>query len=166
MTLPVSRLRATLYWLLVSVTVFYALSAIGGGLGMVVADGLSMPKSLLAATPFTTFAIPGVILLLVVGGTQAWAAWLLIARHESALLWSTVAGFGMVIWIISEIYLIHAFTWIQSIYVIGGLLQLVLVLALLGVAPWLPRQLPWMPRTRNSGGAATRRAGGLDPSVQ
>ena len=132
------RLHVLAYWLLVTVTLFHALSAIGGGIGMVVADGLSMPKSLLADTPFTTFTIPGLILLLVVGGTQAWAAVLLITRRESALLWSTVAGFGMVIWVISEIYLIHPFTWIQAIYVVTGLLQLVMVLRCSALPPGCP----------------------------
>jgi len=131
---------------------------------MIVADGLSMPKSLLADTPFTTFTIPGLILLLVVGGTQLVAAVLLIARRESALLWSAVAGFGMLIWTISEIYLIDAFTWSQMIYVVTGLLQLVLVFALLGVAPWLPRQQRLMPRPNHtkSSTAAGPPAGGMN----
>jgi hypothetical protein len=60
-TMSAQRLRVTSYWLLVSVAMLTALSAIGGGVGMIVADGLSMPKSLLADTPFTTFAIPGLI---------------------------------------------------------------------------------------------------------
>ena len=161
--MSLQRLRATTYWSLVAVTIFQALSAIGGGIGMVVADGLSMPKSLLADTPFTTFTIPGLILLLVVGGTQAWAAVLLITRRESALLWSAVAGFGMLIWTISEIYLIDAFTWSQMIYVVTGLLQLVLIFALVGVAPWLPRQQPLMPRRNHSRStAATPPTGGID----
>lgn len=158
------RLRATTYWLLVSVAIFNALSAIGGGIGMIVADGLSMPKSLLADTPFTTFAIPGLILLVVVGGTQLSAAVLLLARRESALFWSAVAGFGMLIWIISEIGFIHAFTWAQTIYVVSGLLQLVLVVALSGVVPWLPRVRPLTrsaSRTRSNVGASAPAGGRL-----
>lgn len=140
------RLRAITYWSLVAVAIFNALSAIGGGIGMIVADGLSMPKSLLADTPFTTFAIPGLILLVVVGGTQLVSAVLLLSRGEAALLGSAVAGFGMLIWIISEIAFIHTFNWAHTIYVVAGLLQLILVFALLGVAPWLPRQQPLRPR--------------------
>ena len=140
------RFRAIIYWLLFSVAAFNALSAIGGGIGMIVADGLSMPKSLLADTPFTTFTIPGLILLVVVGGTQLASAVLLVKRRASALLWSAVAGFGILIWTISEIGLIHALTYAQTIYVVSGLLQLVLVFALLGIAQWLPRKQPLMPR--------------------
>lgn len=155
--MSIQRLRATTYWLLVSVAIFNALSAIGGGIGMIVADGLSMPKSLLADSPFTTFTIPGLILLLVVGGTQLAAALLLVTRRESALLWSAVAGFGMLIWIICEIGFIHTVNWAQVVYVVAGLLQLVLVVALSGVVPWLPRVTPLtrpVRRTTSNAGAS------------
>jgi hypothetical protein len=135
------RLQTVAYRTLVGVSLFHALSAVGGGIGMVVADGLSMPKSLLADSPFTTFLLPGLILALVVGGTQTLAFVRLLQRRQSALLWSAVAGFGMVIWIIAEIGFIHALMWAQLIYVVSGLLQLLLVFSLLGIVSWLPRDM-------------------------
>jgi hypothetical protein len=134
------QVRIVAYWSLVVVTLLSALSAVGGGVGMLVADGLSMPKSMLADTPFSTYTIPALILLLVVGGSQSLAAVTLLARRRSALLWSSVAGFGMLVWIIVEIGFIHTLMWAQTVYVVSGLLQLVLVIALLGVVSWLPRQ--------------------------
>jgi hypothetical protein len=127
---------------LVAVSAFNALSALGGGIGMVTADGLSMPKAMLADTPFSTFTIPGLILTLVVGGTQAAAVWLLLARRRSALLWAAVAGFGMLIWIMTEIGFIHALMYAQAIYLVTGLVQLILVFSLLGIVAWLPRRDP------------------------
>jgi hypothetical protein len=137
-----SRVRVLAYRTLVVVSLFHALSAVGGGIGMVVADGLSMPKSLLATSPFTTFLLPGLILALVVGGTQTMASVRLMQHRPSALLWSAVAGFGMLIWIIAEIGFIRALTWSQLIYVVSGLLQLLLVFSLLGIVSWLPRESP------------------------
>jgi hypothetical protein len=136
------RVRAAARLSLLVVSIFNALSALGGGIGMVVADGLSMPKSMLADTPFSTFTVPGLILALVVGGTQAAAVWLLLARRRSALLWSAVAGFGMLIWVVTEIGFIHALMYAQVIYLVAGLVQLILVFALLGIVSWLPRQDP------------------------
>jgi hypothetical protein len=127
------------YWGSVVVTAFNALSAIGGGAGILVTGGLGMPASFLASGPFTTFTGPGLILLLVVGGTQALAAALLIARRESALLWTAVAGIGMLIWIFVETGMIGGSSWLQVLYFATGTVQLVLVLALLGVVSWLPR---------------------------
>ena len=140
-----SRPRAVAYGVLVVVSVFHALSAVGGGIGMVVADGLSMPKALLATSPFSTFLVPGLILTIVVGGTQTMASLRLLQRRPSALLWSAIAGFGMVIWIVSEIGFLQVLSWSQFLYVVSGLLQLLLVIALLGVVGWLPRVLPLSP---------------------
>lgn len=106
---------------------------------MVVADGLSMPKSLLTDSPFATFVVPGLILAAVVGGTQSVASVLLLRHGRSALVWSAVAGFGMVIWIVGEVGYIHVLGWAQLIYLVSGLLQLVLVFSLLGIVDWLPR---------------------------
>jgi hypothetical protein len=136
------RVRSAAWWSLVVVSAFNALSALGGGIGMVAADGLSMPKAMLVDTPFSTFTVPGLILTLVVGGTQTAAVWLLLARRRSALLWSAVAGLGMVIWIVTEIGFIHALMYAQMIYLVTGLAQLVLVFALLGIVSWLPRLDP------------------------
>ena len=143
-----SRVRVVAYRTLLVVSLFNALSAVGGGIGMVLADGLSMPKSLLATSPFTTFLVPGLILALVVGGTQTLASVRLLQHRPSALLWSAVAGFGMTIWIIAEIGFIQALTWAQLIYVVSGLLQLLLVFSLLGIVGWLPREIP-APRARS-----------------
>jgi hypothetical protein len=136
---------------LVVVSIFHALSAVGGGLGMVVADGLSMPKSLLANSPFTTFLVPGLILALVVGGTQTIASLRLLQHRPSALLWSAVAGFGMTIWIIAEIGFLQVLSWAQLIYVVTGLTQLLLVFSLLGIVSWLPKETAAGPTPRRFG---------------
>jgi hypothetical protein len=146
------HVRTTAWWSLVAISGFTALSALGGGIGMVVADGLSMPTSLLADSPFSTFTLPGLILALVVGGTQSAALFLLLTRRSTALLWSAVAGFGMLIWIVSEIGFLHVLMFAQLIYLVTGLLQLVLVFGLLGIVSWLPRQ----DRTRTRAASALR----------
>jgi hypothetical protein len=58
---------------------------------MVVADA----ESLLADSRFSTFLLPGLILAIVVGGTQTVASVHLLPRRPSALPWSAVAGFGI-----------------------------------------------------------------------
>ena len=143
-------LRPATYRALIVLSVFSGLSAVGGGIGMVVADGLSMPKTFLADSPFSTYLVPGLILCVAVGGPQVLASALLIAKRESALLWSAVAGFGMLIWILVEIGIIHEFGWAQTIYVVAGLLQLILVFALLGIVSWLPRESQRNRRNRST----------------
>ena len=74
---------------------------------------------------------------MVVGGTQLAAATALLARRRAALLLSAVAGFGMLIWIFVELAIIQQYSWLQAAYFILGGLELILVLALLGVIPTL-----------------------------
>ncbi len=133
-------IRRMTFWSLIVITIFNALSAVGGGVGILVTNGLGMPSSFLATGPFTSFTGPGLILLLVIGGNQCLAAGLLLARRESALLWSAVAGFGMLIWIFAEVGLILGISWLQVLYFVTGGAQLALVLALLGIVGWLPRE--------------------------
>jgi len=138
-TLSGGMLRVAAFWALTAVACFQSLSAIGGGIGIIATGGLGMPNSLLAGGPFTTFLGPGVILFVVIGWTQTMAAILLIARRESGLIWSSVAGFGMIIWIFAETGIIRGLSWLQVLYFAGGCLQLLLVIVLLGGVSWLPR---------------------------
>ena len=121
-------------------TGFNALSAIAGGIAVLVTDGLGMPMSFLASGPFTSFAWPGVILAVVVGGSQVLAGGLLIARREASLLWAAVAGFVMLVWIFVETIMIGGGSFLQVLYFATGGAEIILVLALLGIVAWLPRQ--------------------------
>lgn len=137
-----TRLRSILFWTLLVTTAFNALSGIGGGIAILATGGMGMPAAMLEGSPFTTFLWPGVILLVVIGGTQSVAAVLLLRRRPSALLWSAVAGLGMMIWIFVETGIIRGLSWLQVLYFTTGAAQVVLVLALLGVVGWLPRASP------------------------
>ena len=132
-------LRKAAFWAALIVSAFNTLSAIGGGIGMVVTNGLGMPLSALEGSPFTSFAVPAAVLIVVVAGTQALATVLLAARRESALVWTAVAGIGMLVWIFVETIVIRGGSFLQVLYFTTGIAQLVLVLALLGVVGWLPR---------------------------
>ena len=137
--MPTRSLRLLAFWSLVVVTIFNALSALVGGIAVAATDGIGMPYSMLTTGPFTSFLVPGLVLLVVVGGTQTLAAVLLLARRESSLVWTAVAGFGMIIWIFVETGIIRGLSWLQVLYFATGTAQLILVLALLGAVAWLPR---------------------------
>ena len=124
---------------LIVVVIFNAVSAVGGSIAMLFTNGLGMPTSFLANSPFTSFFLPALILLVVIGGTQALAAGLLLGYRESSLLWTAFAGFAMIIWILAETVIIQGFSWLQALYFTTGMVELALVLALLGVVSWLPR---------------------------
>jgi hypothetical protein len=134
------RIGRITFWTAVVLGAFNTASAIAGGIGILVTGGLGMPERLLANGPFTSFTLPGFILLIVVGGTQLVSTWLLLAKNESALVWTAVAGCGLVIWIFVETGIIAGLSWLQVLYFMTGGAQLIAVIALLGVVAWLPRR--------------------------
>jgi hypothetical protein len=121
--------RTTLVFLLA----FGALSAIGGAVALLLTNGLGMPLAILNGSPFSSFVIPALFLLVIVGGTQSLGLTLLLRRDASALLWSAVAGFGMTIWIMVETVAIQGFSVLQAVYFTLGILQLALVIGALWI---------------------------------
>jgi hypothetical protein len=122
---------------LIGLLLFGAVSSFAGAVLAFNAESVGVPLEFLAKTPLTSFVVPGLVLGIVVGGSQLAAAIALLTGRSSALLWGAVAGFGMLIWIFVEMAIIETYSWLQSVYFGLGTLELVLVLALLGIAPAL-----------------------------
>ncbi len=120
---------------LVALEVFGALSALVGAILALALNGAGVPLTYLANSPFSSFTVPGLLLGVVIGGTQAAAAAALLTRSRSGLLLSAVAGFGMLIWIFAELAIIQQYSWLQAVYFVHGGTELLLVIALLGIAP-------------------------------
>jgi len=126
---------------LTALVVFGALSALIGAVLAIAANGAGVPLEHLKHSPFSSYLIPGLILGVVVGGTQLAAAIALLTKRRIALLLSAIAGFGMLIWIFVELAMMQQFSWLQAAYFVLGGLELVLVLALLGIVPALVNPL-------------------------
>ena len=120
---------------LVGLAIFGVLSALVGAILALAVNGAGVPLEYLAGSPFESFAVPGLLLGLVIGGTQCAAAVALMSQRRSALLLSAIAGSGMLIWIFAELAIIRHYSWLQTVYFVHGGLELLLVLALLGIAP-------------------------------
>jgi hypothetical protein len=111
--------------LLIILHLFIGLSAAFCGFFMVKTNGLGIPLSYLEHSPFTSFTIPGLILLCIVGGTQLFAAlWQLRGKIYAPEV-SAIAGFGIMIWIYTELTMILQFSWLQHLYFYLGILILV-----------------------------------------
>jgi hypothetical protein len=127
--------------ILIALEIFGALSALIGAVLALALNGAGVPLAYLAHSRFSSYAVPGLVLGVVVGGTQIAAAVALIAHKRSALLLSAIAGFGMLIWIFVELAVIQHYSWLQAVYFVHGALELSLVLALLGIAPGIATPL-------------------------
>jgi hypothetical protein len=128
---------------LIGLAGFGLISAAIGTVLAIAQQGGGVPASYLAGTPFTSFLVPGLILGGIVGGTQFVAALALWRRWPTALVWAAIAAFGMLLWIFIELAMIKHYSWLQTAYFALGVVELVLVLALLGIAPGVMRR--WGP---------------------
>lgn len=147
--------RGLAHGALLVLTAFTAVSAVGGGIGLLTPGSMGIPLSLLDGSPFPDYVDPALILGLLIGGTQAVAFATQLRRMRTAALWNAIAAFALVIFIFVELAIVRGFSPLHGIYFATGLAELALVLALLGVVPGLLRA----PReaSRASAGAGTTR---------
>ncbi len=110
--------------LLATLSLFAGLTAIAGGVELVfVADGAPVkpPLALLAHTPFRDFLVPGLLLAVLVGGTNTLAGVLVLRRHPRANAEAIVSGGILALWILVEVLLIRGVHWLHGIYLGLGL---------------------------------------------
>ncbi len=118
---------------------FGAVSAFAGGILGIVFNGAGLPLEYLDGTPFGSYVIPGVILGVVVGGTQFVAAVVTQRNARGGAETAAAAGFGMMIWIFAELAILGVFSWLQVVYFALGLGEVVVVLVSLRTDPNLGR---------------------------
>ena len=123
--------------LLIAVGIFNAVSAVGGGIGLLIPGSLGIPLSLIAGSGFTSYFWPGILLILVIGGSQCAAVISELRTAGTAAFWTSFAGFAMIIWIFVEMAVMGGYSVLHGIYFAAGVAQLALLLALLGVVPGL-----------------------------
>lgn len=92
----------------------------GGGTGSRYA-----PLTLLLGTPFTTFLVPGLLLLVVVGGLNLAATIALLRRASLAGDLALTAAGAIAVWIVAEMALMRAVQPLHVIYALVSLLCLV-----------------------------------------
>ena len=114
--------------LLIALECLVGVTAAGGGIGLITTDGLGMPVSWLKNSPFPSYLIPGLILFFAVGGTNICAAAIGLKNYRHPYAASAVAGFGLLIWIFTEIYIIGHSHWLQFFYFGTGILILILAM--------------------------------------
>lgn len=104
-----------------------AVSAIIGGYDLAFQNALWMelPKELIADT-FGSFVIPGLILLFVIGGTNLLAGIAVVKRNKWAVELSAIAGFGLMIWFFTELYVFRGTHPVQIVYFVWSLAILVM----------------------------------------
>lgn len=113
--------RASVRIPLLALEVFVGVGAVVGGIG-VATSGIGLPLGWLEGSPFRSYVVPGLVLLVVVGGSQFAAATAVWRRREWGTAASLVAGLILVGWISVQVVIIGLRSWLQPFYLVVGLL--------------------------------------------
>lgn len=101
---------------------FIGLGAVAGSIG-VMKEIMPFPEVWLVGTPFHSYFYPGLMLCLVVGGSQFAAAFFLLWRSSLAKMASLIAGLVLTGWMVGELRLIGFQAPIQGCFVAVALVE-------------------------------------------
>ncbi len=93
-------------------------------------SNLNLLASLLGPTPFRSFLIPGIILAVVVGGTNLLALIFNIRHQDNRYNWALAGGTLIAGWIFAQVILIRAANWLHFLFFGCGLIIILLSLRL------------------------------------
>jgi hypothetical protein len=127
---------------LVVLNTFLGLTAVVGGLGLILGWYEPPPVALLRGSPFGSYAIPALFLLVVMGGGGLGAAVAVLRRPELGAPASGAVG-AMTIGFEVVQMLIIGFSWLQVLYLVVGVLGV-----LLAVRMWRAGRTPRRVRVR------------------
>ena len=131
--------------MLISLLGFLSLGAVfGGGVLIISPSGqlIGMPLSMLAASPFPDFLIPGILLFVVLGICPLLLIFALLQSVKSPLAehfnlfkdmswaWSFTLyqAFALIVWIQLEMVFLHAVHWLHTFYMFYAIAILVVAL--------------------------------------
>lgn len=115
-------------FLLAALCLFVGLTAIGGGIMLVLhPDGSAMNATteLLRHSPFSTFLIPGLLLLFVVGLSNAIAGVLVAFNARLGPYVALLAGAALLGWIVVQVIMVRPHHWLQLVYLATAILILI-----------------------------------------
>ena len=117
--------------LLAIILLFTGLVSVISGAAMIVTNGIGMPQEWLEGTVFSSYLIPALILAIVIGGVSILAGILLIMKKRLAIEVSAASGFGLLIWIFTEMYLIRESHFLHTIFFIEAIAILIICFIML-----------------------------------
>jgi hypothetical protein len=128
-------------WLLVAVELLTSAAGVYGGVGLLAGNVIGMPDGWLSGTPFTSWTLPGVFLLLVVAAPMGIAAGLELRRSAWAAAVSVAAGAALIGWIGVELLVFQRYNVLQPAMLGVGL-------AVLLLTTWAHRREAMLPAER------------------
>lgn len=119
------RVTNIIRYTLATILLIVALNAFGGGwYGL--AGAKDVPTVWLEGSPFNSYFIPSLVLLIVVGGSCLTAALLSFINHRLKIKAAFISGIIMLLWIGVQVVFIGYVSWLQPAVALAGAITLVL----------------------------------------
>ena len=115
-------------WGLFAVLCLVGVNAVYGGIGLIV-NGMGMPDDWLERTPFDSWLLPGLALLVTVALPQFAAAWVVLRRDPRAPLVGMAVGAALVLWILVQLAVLQRYFFLQPVIAGFGVAEVLLGLA-------------------------------------
>ena len=112
---------------------FLGISAIAGAIPLILSPSgelMHMPLSMLQYSPFHSFLIPGIILLLANGAMGLMVLFATLQRWSGYGWWVAFQGCVIAGWIAIEVFLLRSVVWPHYFYAAIGLVLIVLGIVL------------------------------------
>jgi hypothetical protein len=102
----------------IGLLVFLEITALAGAVPMILhpGGGAAMPPSLLEHSPFHSFLIPGIVLLIANGVLPLVVVGLVVARMPEHGMWVFLQGSVLLGWLFVECWMLHAVMWLHWLY--------------------------------------------------
>jgi hypothetical protein len=106
-----------------------ALGAIPSGISMILTpdgSGMGLDVAWLERSPFESFLVPGIFLLVFNGILQLMGAWLTFRRSTVAGIFGVAVGLVLIFWLLAQIYYLELTHFLQVVFFVIGLLEIYL----------------------------------------
>lgn len=124
----VGRGSGIAHWALIGVELFVAVGAVYGGVGLMAGNAIHISDDWLVGTPFDTWTLPGIFLLIVVALPMTIAAAAEMRRLRWSYRASVVAGAAQIGWIIAQWVIMQQFFFLQPTMFAAGVAVLLLAM--------------------------------------
>jgi hypothetical protein len=114
---------------LIVLEIVIAVAAVTGG-AYAILGAPRVPREWLQGTAFKSYLVPGLALLVLVGGSMVAAAAMLLAGASGARVVSLEAGIVLLAWMVAQLSMIGYRHWTQALSIGLGLAVVVLSFAL------------------------------------
>ena len=122
-------MKTKFYKILGYLQIFIGMSAISGGLPMILDpngsdQGLSIEA--LQNSPFEDYFIPGLLLFAIIGIGSLIASYFSLKLKIEAGILGIIFGLGIIIWVVSQYLILGYVSWMQPLYLLIGVAELYL----------------------------------------